>query len=95
MLDGKHDGKISGSIWNKYNPDKPIDENSFKNVDEAIAEQRANILQEHGVTEEEVQAYEAEARRLANEQKLKKIKEILKELEEKLRTGSSPIYELW
>ena len=26
MLDGKHDGKISGSIWNKYNPDKPIDE---------------------------------------------------------------------
>ena len=56
--DGKRDGKISGSIWNKANPNAQIDENGFKNLDEALAEKRAEILEKYNVTEEDIQKYD-------------------------------------
>ena len=74
LLDGQADGKISGSIWNQFNPGAPIDENGFKDVDEALAEKRAAILEQYGITEEELQTEE-------NRLKVNKLETIKKDLE--------------
>ena len=58
LVDGNDDGKISGSIWNKANPEAQINENEFKDLNEAIAEKRAEILKKYNVTEEDIQKYD-------------------------------------
>ena len=50
--------KSSGSIWNKANPEAQINENEFKDLNEAIAEKRAEILKKFNVTEEDIQKYD-------------------------------------
>ena len=58
LVDGNGDGKISGSIWNKANPEAQINENEFIDLNEAIAEKRAEILKKYNVTEEDIQKYD-------------------------------------
>ena len=58
LVDGNGDGKISGSIWNKANPEAQINENEFKDLNEAIAEKRAEILKKYNVTEEDIQKHD-------------------------------------
>lgn len=71
--DGKRDGKISGSIWNEANPNAQIDENGFKNLDEALAEKRAEILEKCNVTEEDIQKHDEYWKSDEGQQRIQKV----------------------
>ena len=56
MVDGK-DGKISGSIWNEHNPNNKIDENGFKDLEEAIKDKEKEILKQYGYEEKDLEEW--------------------------------------